>query len=1401
MGLCLARAGPAATQAPESADSHAAQPPAAAAPTQDPAAAPQAQAARGSGHGRRGRVKSRHARGFSELAVAPGLLAHYSVGPQIGKGHYGLVYSGTDRQTHARVAIKLLDKRRSKAHRLDLEVKVLKRLYDHPAIISLLDVFDDPESLQLVFEICTGGELFERIVNQGCYEESEAAYVATQLIEGIIHCHTHGVAHRDLKPENILLKSQDRSEIRIADFGLACLRSESETMRTVCGTWAYTAPEVRTIRIPYTRACDVWSFGVILYILLAGYHPFDPSGDAPDDEVSENVRHLNFDFDDENWDLVSDAARDLVRRCLSYERDRISAEGVLAHRWIRAHCPFGSKSSRHHPRSVQVAATTELVRSPLEHGVQEAGRDAAQAATVAAARSGAHGRTGHGEAAASGAAVLGDPAPRDSRRDVAAALSSRAAAEAASVLDMGGRSAGVDFTGDDDGSVALSTMDDAAALEPEGAHRHGPREAALQRPEMEALPADHANDLGFSAGDTDRSYGPAAFSATIRSHSVEDPTPRDSLPGGGALSPPAGKPAAAAAAAVPAPARAAAAASSPLSDEDPAEVVSAALDSRPAAGAARPAGSRGGAARRSLARAAQVTAVSESANDDAPETPANIRMREVATSGSDSFGCQSGCRPATATFIAGASGGVAPGISVTTPSPVWRQRKTGGAGESTNPGPAPSHFPVTRQAQAGPIASRRPRRSSGGLFTDDATSPVSAAGSGAGLRHEPEATAVRASAVVTAPRAPPRSGGRPPVAVPHVAVVSATPGTAAAAAAAAAGAGLALPSPRHVDGDTDADAESLQANTERLPAVEYHTTASTRGLTGSSNGEATLVLSRQSHAATLSTSSPSMAIVFRSASGGTGSNAASPSAAAGRGFADLSPFPLTRRGGAGAGGGVGSGAQLSRGRDVSVEGRLGEGCDAARDVTSGDQRRAQAGSVGSPGPGVAAGSRSHANLPLALAGQGSIALDPVEAAMQDVRPIDLPEGPGDDPAFSFGERVRAASRQPARSNASVVSGAGAAGGRHRRSDSAQLAVSGAAGPVMPAGRSETIRPTPTAVMLAAGAGEGATSAPPAPGQPQLDSLTPSGSDVSAMGKVSSNIDATLNPADLGACDCLSPSTPKILITSQRGRARPVAGAAAAGSAANFGPGRAAGASSPESESFKSRHIAGPGSRDSLSPHRSVGRSPRSLRWEAGQTSLEARSVGARAAVEEAGESAHDAVALHYGRFDPPKAHTAWRTPVPDSPSVGRAAAGVAGAGGAQAHAGPTLVAAASWTAQDNRSQARTPVRSADRSGAASAAADIAVWSGVRGLSSSRRREGPSRLGAVASESGNGDRLPSSSPSGPSDASAGSVDGVSDCGGSVATYRSGLRSQSSRMRLAMVAPSPTSDKPTFVTRVT
>ena len=116
-----------------------------------------------------------------------------------------------------------------------------------------------------------------------------------------------------------------------------------------------------------------------------GSSSFDPSGDAPDDEVSENVRHLNFDFEDENWDLVSDAARDLVRRCLSFERDRITADGVMAHPWITAHCPFGSKSSRLHQRSVQAAAAAEQVPRPTRHPVEARAAAAAAAAAADAA--------------------------------------------------------------------------------------------------------------------------------------------------------------------------------------------------------------------------------------------------------------------------------------------------------------------------------------------------------------------------------------------------------------------------------------------------------------------------------------------------------------------------------------------------------------------------------------------------------------------------------------------------------------------------------------------------------------------------------------------------------------------------------------------------------------------------------------------------------------------------------------------------------------------------------------------------------------------------------------------------------------------------------------------------------
>jgi serine/threonine protein kinase len=218
----------------------------------------------------------------------------------------------------------------------------------HPNIVSLLEVHETEESVQLVQELCEGGELFDRIVTLGPYPEKAAAYVACQLIEVLDFLHGQGIAHRDLKPENILLCHPKRCAVRVADFGLTSLRVESEMMRTVCGTWAYSSPEVKALKTPYTEKCDIWSFGVILYILLAGYHPFDPSGTASDTEVCAAIADLRYDFDDPNWHLVSDTAKDLVASCLQYESSRLTARQVLHHRWFAVHCPAGSTSSPFH---------------------------------------------------------------------------------------------------------------------------------------------------------------------------------------------------------------------------------------------------------------------------------------------------------------------------------------------------------------------------------------------------------------------------------------------------------------------------------------------------------------------------------------------------------------------------------------------------------------------------------------------------------------------------------------------------------------------------------------------------------------------------------------------------------------------------------------------------------------------------------------------------------------------------------------------------------------------------------------------------------------------------------------------------------------------------------------------
>eukprot|EP00948_MAST-09A_sp_MAST-9A-sp1_P003105 g3105.t1 len=203
----------------------------------------------------------------------------------LGKGHFAQVFLGENNSTKEKVAIKRINVAKSKAKHIEVEINALSKVGRHPNVIELYGVFNLESCLVLVLELCTGGELFEYLVQMGPYSEEECAKNFRDICSAISFLHKNGVVHRDLKPENILLSShRDDAILKIADFGLSKIlddpsSSDSFVMKSRVGTWMYAAPEVRRPLkggFGYTNTVDVWSCGVILYVMLAGYHPFDP---------------------------------------------------------------------------------------------------------------------------------------------------------------------------------------------------------------------------------------------------------------------------------------------------------------------------------------------------------------------------------------------------------------------------------------------------------------------------------------------------------------------------------------------------------------------------------------------------------------------------------------------------------------------------------------------------------------------------------------------------------------------------------------------------------------------------------------------------------------------------------------------------------------------------------------------------------------------------------------------------------------------------------------------------------------------------------------------------------------------------------------------------------------------
>ena len=197
-------------------------------------------------------------------------IGDYILEDELGKGAFSVVYSGTHKTTGDRVAVKVIDTSKSDPAKLAGEINILK-MVDHPYIIKLYDVIEGGDGrMYIITDLVLGGELFDRITNKTFYPEDKAKIVVKRLISAISYLHSMNIVHRDLKPENILLKSpDDDTDVRIADFGFSkMITTEAQMLLTACGTPVYVAPEVLTAK-GYGMEVDMWSIGVITYVLSA----------------------------------------------------------------------------------------------------------------------------------------------------------------------------------------------------------------------------------------------------------------------------------------------------------------------------------------------------------------------------------------------------------------------------------------------------------------------------------------------------------------------------------------------------------------------------------------------------------------------------------------------------------------------------------------------------------------------------------------------------------------------------------------------------------------------------------------------------------------------------------------------------------------------------------------------------------------------------------------------------------------------------------------------------------------------------------------------------------------------------------------------------------------------------
>ncbi|KAL9434524.1 hypothetical protein AB3S75_029211 [Citrus x aurantiifolia] len=260
----------------------------------------------------------------------------YIFGRELGRGQFGVTYLVTHKDTKQQFACKSISSRklinRDDVEDVRREVQIMHHLTGHRNIVELKGAYEDRHSVNLIMDLCAGGELFDRIIAKGHYSERAAANLCRQMVTVVHYCHSMGVMHRDLKPENFLFSSSaEDSPLKATDFGLSVFFKPGDVFKDLVGSAYYVAPEV--LRRNYGAEADIWSAGVILYILLSGVPPF---WGETEQSIFDAILRGHIDFSSDPWPNISSSAKDIVKKMMCADpKERLSAAEVLNHPWMR----------------------------------------------------------------------------------------------------------------------------------------------------------------------------------------------------------------------------------------------------------------------------------------------------------------------------------------------------------------------------------------------------------------------------------------------------------------------------------------------------------------------------------------------------------------------------------------------------------------------------------------------------------------------------------------------------------------------------------------------------------------------------------------------------------------------------------------------------------------------------------------------------------------------------------------------------------------------------------------------------------------------------------------------------------------------------------------------------------